>query len=389
MEWELKKLGDVCQIFNGGTPKTTNKSYWGGQLKWLTPKDMGRLGGRNVSDSDRKITEDGLRNSSARLIPSNSIILSSRAPIGYVFINTEEMSFNQGCKGLVPKENLLVEFLYYFLFSSKELLNELGSGTTFKEISGKTLACVEILIPPLPEQKRIVAKLDKAFTEIEDILKITKKEEKIVIEALQASLMKKLFIPDEKINSDWEDLELTNVCTLLNGRAYKKPELLQEGKYPVLRVGNFFTNTNWYYSNLELEDNKYCHHGDLLYAWSASFGPRLWEGEKVIYHYHIWRIDINEKLVDKRFLFYWFDFDKELIKSASGTGTTMMHVSKSSMEKRRINLPPLPEQKLIAEQLDKVFTEVKLLHNVLQKKIEQISFLKSAILKKELQGEAA
>ena len=89
-------------------------------------------------------------------------------------------------------------------------------------------------------------------------------------------------------------VKLSDVCVLKNGRAYKKNELLSRGKYQVLRVGNFFTSKNWYYSDLELDETKYCDRGDLLYAWSASFGPKIWEGEKTIFHYHIWRVEIND-----------------------------------------------------------------------------------------------
>jgi len=80
--------------------------------------------------------------------------------------------------------------------------------------------------------------------------------------------------------TNWQQVKLGDVCTILNGRAYKQEELLDNGKYPVLRVGNFFSRDKWYYSNLELEENKYCDNGDLLFAWSASFGPKIWDGEK-------------------------------------------------------------------------------------------------------------
>ncbi len=89
----------------------------------------------------------------------------------------------------------------------------------------------------------------------------------------------------------WVNVPLCDLVRVLNGRAYSKQELLSSGT-PVLRVGNLFTSDRWYYSNLELEDDKYCDNGDLLYAWSASFGPFLWSGEKVIYHYHIWKLDL-------------------------------------------------------------------------------------------------
>lgn len=150
----------------------------------------------------------------------------------------------------------------------------------------------------------------------------------------------------------WAESCVKHVCELQNGRAYKQDELLSDGKYPVLRVGNFFSNRSWYYSDLELESEKYCDDGDLLYAWSASFGPKIWDGGKVIFHYHIWRVDVEHRLIDKRFLFHWFEWDKENIKSDLGTGSTMIHVTKGGMEARALMLPPIPEQRQIVTKVD-------------------------------------
>ena len=157
---------------------------------------------------------------------------------------------------------------------------------------------------------------------------------------------------------EWVSTTLGDICRLRNGKAYKKTELLDSGPYPVLRVGNFFTNRHWYYSDLELEDSKYCDDGDLLYAWSASFGPRIWDGGKVIYHYHIWRVDFDESLVDKMYLYYWFEWDAEKIKKEQGAGTTMVHVSMKSMNARALTLPPLAEQKRIVAILDEAFAAI-------------------------------
>jgi type I restriction enzyme, S subunit len=153
----------------------------------------------------------------------------------------------------------------------------------------------------------------------------------------------------------WQKKKLREVCELVNGRAYSKPELLAAGKYRVLRVGNFFTNDHWYYSDMELEEKKYCDTGDLLYAWSASFGPRMWTGGKVIYHYHIWKVVHDSTQIDQKFLFYFFQWDTEKIKEDQGTGTTMMHVSMGSMNERDIQLPPLAEQQRIVGLLDEAF----------------------------------
>lgn len=139
------------------------------------------------------------------------------------------------------------------------------------------------------------------------------------------------------VEVEWKPLG--EVARFINGRAYKKPELLEQGKYPVLRVGNFFTNENWYYSDLELDEDKYCDNGDLLYAWSASFGPRIWEGGKVIYHYHIWKVIPNVNQVLKKFLFYLLEWDTKALQGEHATGSTMMHVSKGAIESRLVPIP--------------------------------------------------
>jgi type I restriction enzyme S subunit len=124
---------------------------------------MGKRLSPYVDNTERKITDLGLQNSSARMLPPNSVILSSRAPIGHLVINSEPMSTNQGCKGLIPGNQLDHKFLYYYLGSIVDLLNALGTGATFKELSGSKLKEVAVPLPPLPEQHRIVRILDEAF----------------------------------------------------------------------------------------------------------------------------------------------------------------------------------------------------------------------------------
>ncbi|CAH1386545.1 N-6 DNA methylase [Candidatus Nitrotoga sp. M5] len=149
---------------------------------------------------------------------------------------------------------------------------------------------------------------------------------------------------------DWPMVELGKFARLINGRAYKQEELLTEGPTPVLRVGNFFSNRGWYYSNLELDEDKYCNTGDLLYAWSASFGPRIWEGPRAIYHYHIWKVEPTEA-IDKLFLYHLLEADSAKIK-AEGNGIAMVHATKGGMEQRKFPLPPLDVQKEIVAEIE-------------------------------------
>lgn len=172
------------------------------------------------------------------------------------------------------------------------------------------------------------------------------------------------------IPQEWKAMRLGDVCTLINGRAYKQNELLSQGKYKILRVGNFFTNESWYFSDMELDSSKYAFKGDLLYAWSASFGPRFWTGDQVIYHYHIWKI-CNYRGVDQQYLYYFLDYDASLLQRDT-QGGTMHHITKQSMEKRFIPVPPLGEQRKIAEVLGvwdlAIAKQVQLVERLTQRK---------------------
>lgn len=161
--WTTKRLGDVCEVVNGGTPKTSVAEYWGGEHLWITPAEMGKRESPYADDTERRLTDAGLRDSSARMLPPYSVILSSRAPIGHLVINTKPMSTNQGCKSLIPGSQLEHKFLYYYLSSIVELLDSLGTGATFKELSGSKLKEVSVPVLPLAEQQRIVGVLDEAF----------------------------------------------------------------------------------------------------------------------------------------------------------------------------------------------------------------------------------
>ena len=195
-------------------------------------------------------------------------------------------------------------------------------------------------------------------------------------------------IPFE-IPKGWEWCRMQDVITFVNGRAYKKEELLPQGKYKILRVGNFFTNNEWYYSDLELPEDKYCYNGDLLYAWSASFGPQIWNGDKTIFHYHIWNVKFNSRVLFREYLYYFFLFDKTQVK-ASTTGSTMVHVSMENMKPRLIPIPPVNEQKRIVHEIENIIPLIEI-YGTFQNKKEILdsnikASLKKSILQEAIQG---
>lgn len=168
--WEVVKLGDpeFFEIKLGGTPKTAMSDYWNGEIPWITPNDLNSLTSSCIANTERSITESGLKTGST-LLPESSIILSTRAPIGYVAVLEKSMAFNQGCKGIVIKNDKKVSnlFLYYFLNTQKRKLNELGSGSTFSELATNDLKNFLIPLPPLPEQREIAEILQTIDQKIE------------------------------------------------------------------------------------------------------------------------------------------------------------------------------------------------------------------------------
>ena len=160
----------------------------------------------------------------------------------------------------------------------------------------------------------------------------------------------KLFFP---LPAGWSSACLSDLAEVLNGRAYKKSELLEQGT-PVLRVGNLFTSKHWYYSSLDLDENKYCEDGDLIYAWSASFGPFIWRGPRAIFHYHIWKILLfSEDNLNKKFLYNFLLQKTREIKEA-GHGVSMVHMTKEKMEQLAVPVPPLSEQNRIVAKIDEL-----------------------------------
>ena len=165
---------------------------------------------------------------------------------------------------------------------------------------------------------------------------------------------------------EWEQEKFGKIATIINGRAYSQHELLSKGKYKVLRVGNFYTNESWYYSNMELDSKYYANNGDLLYTWSATFGPHIWGGDKVIYHYHIWKVELSDR-IDKQYTLQLLEKDKSDILS-NKNGSTMVHVTKDGMENKILTFPEkIEEQTKIGTFLRKLDQCITLHQNKLDK----------------------
>ena len=203
------------------------------------------------------------------------------------------------------------------------------------------------LVPQVPSDEPASVLLERIAAEKAQLVKDKKIKKPKKLPEISEQERKKL------LPHGWSEARLGDVLNVVNGRAYKKHEMLQEGT-PLLRVGNLFTSKEWYYSDLELEPAKYIDNGDLIYAWSASFGPFIWTGGRAIYHYHIWKLDLFDcDSLSKNYLYQYLLAITEEIK-ASGSGIAMVHMTKERMEKLVFPVPPLSEQHRIVAKVDKL-----------------------------------
>lgn len=165
--WATSTIGEIARVIGGGTPKTAVDAYWGKEVPWLTPKDLSSYKSRYIQRGKRSLTTQGLEESSARLLPTGTILVSSRAPIGYVAIAANPIATNQGFKSLVLKDSHLPEFFYYVMKTKKDEMEAIAGGSTFKEISGSAMKTIMVPVPPIEEQRAIAEVLGALDDRIE------------------------------------------------------------------------------------------------------------------------------------------------------------------------------------------------------------------------------
>ena len=208
--WEVKKLGEVCEVIGGSTPKTNESTYWDGNYFWVTPAELD--GTKLISSTKRTITEAGVKSAHLQLLPAGTVLLSSRAPIGKVAITTVPMYCNQGFKNLICSDKLYNCYAYWFLYANTEYLNALGTGATFKEISKKVVEQIPIPVPPLPVQEQIVSELDLLSGIIEK-----KREQLKELDALAQSIFYDMFGDPITNEKGWEVKKLGEEFNISSG----------------------------------------------------------------------------------------------------------------------------------------------------------------------------
>ena len=209
--WTYKKLGEVCEVVTGSTPKTNIPEYWNGDYPWITPAEL--KGDVFIDDTERHITKEAIAHTNVTLMPAGTVLLSSRAPIGKVAITTKEMYCNQGFKNLICSNHINNKYLYLWLKGKADYLNSLGRGATFKEISKSIVENIQIPLPPLSEQQFIVAELDKT-NELISLKKAQLKD----LDALAQSIFYDMFGDPIENEKGWEVKKLGEIAVFPSKR---------------------------------------------------------------------------------------------------------------------------------------------------------------------------
>ena len=215
-EWIECTLDKLGEIVGGATPSTKCEDYYGGSIPWITPKDLSSFKGRYITSGERNITEKGLASCSAQMMPKDAVLFTSRAPIGYIAIASQSVCTNQGFKSIVVNKKADPLFVYYLLKYNKDAIEAMGSGTTFKEVSGKTMRAVKVRIPlDVSYQKRIAAVLDSLDTKIENNERIN---DNLMQQAV--TIFKSWFVEYSPFNGiepkEWETVNLEKITSLIS-----------------------------------------------------------------------------------------------------------------------------------------------------------------------------
>lgn len=221
-EWRELKICEVGEVVGGGTPSTEVVEYWNGEIPWLTPRDLSNYTKRKIRRGERNISERGLQNSNVRILPKGTVLLSSRAPIGYLAIAENEISTNQGFQSIIPNQEATTEFLYYLLKANVEYLKSQGEGTTFGELSKRTLKELVFSFPGLREQLAIASILSS----IDDKIDLLHRQNK-TLEQLAETLFRQWFV--EEADDGWEEKSLGEILTITSSKRIYYSEYVPYG----------------------------------------------------------------------------------------------------------------------------------------------------------------
>lgn len=401
-DWEVKSLGEVATIVGGGTPSTLNSAYWNGDIQWFTPAELSDSK-KYVSKSERTITERGLKESSAKLLPKGTVLLTTRASIGITAILENPASTNQGFQSLIAKNNCCSEFLYYVIPLIKDEMLSRASGSTFAEISAKKLSTINFQLPPLPEQQRIAKSLSDVDALISTTEKLIQKKKNIKQGAMQNLLTGKKRLPGFTkstnykqselglIPENWEVKSLGEIAETFTGLTYS-PENVAEHGTLVLRSSNIKNEQLCFEDNvfvqMAIPERAFVKENDILIC--VRNGSKALIGKSAIITkaavgmaFGAFMTVLRSTIVNQNYLLYVWQSDFVQKQVTDNLGATINQITNADFKKFNVIITPnKEEQTAIANVLSSMDKEIEILNT----KLEKHRNLKTAMMQQLLTG---
>ncbi|TAL55830.1 MAG: specificity determinant for hsdM and hsdR [Nanoarchaeota archaeon] len=443
--WSWKTMGEISEVIGGGTPRTNVPEYYNsGNIAWITPADLSGYIDKYISHGSRFITETGLKNSSARLMPAGTVLYTSRAPIGYVAIAKNPVSTNQGFKSFLLKAGILPDYVYWYLKGSKNLAESYASGTTFMELSGTKAKQLPIPIAPIDQQKRIVAEIEKQFSRLDEAVAALKRIW-ANLKRYKASVLKAAV--EGKLTEQWrkEHPDIEPASALLKhilverkkkweeknpGKKYKEPatpatsnlpelpkgwvwvtlqqifQSVTDGDHqpppqtksgvPFLVIGNVrtgkldFTDTRYvsqeYFA--QITEERIPRKGDILYTLVGSYGIALLvdTSREFCIQRHMAILKPTRSL-NTRYFMHALDTSFVYRRATEiATGTAQKTVPLAGLREIAVPFPPLQEQQKIIEDVDSRLSVAEEIEAAVETNLKRADRLRQAILKKAFSG---
>ncbi len=365
----MARLGDVCTIVSGTTPKSGHPEYWDGDINWVTPAELTDESD-TVFESQRKITQQAVSDSSLKPFPAGTVLLSSRAPIGKVAIAGVEMYCNQGFKNLICSDVIYNRYLYHFLKGKTDYLNSLGRGATFKEISKSIVEGIEIPLPALDEQRKIAAVLDK----VSDLI-VKRRQQLDKLDEMAKARFVDMFGDPETNTKNWRVLPMSKICSVGSSKRIYQSEQSSSG-VPFWRISDLtnLITTGTVNPALYIPEERYKElktqgqvpaPGDILITSGGTLGQCYIVKEEDKFYFQDGMISWLSGYMDGvtslyiSYLFAMSGFRKQI--DAMQAGSTVAYLSIAMIKKLKVMLPDLESQQQFAfavEQIEKTKTTI-------------------------------
>ena len=389
-DWDIKYLNDFGDVISGGTPTTSIKEYWNGNIFWCTPSDITSTKGKYIFKTDRSITDKGLRNSAATLLPTNSILLCTRATIGELKLSGAPMATNQGFKNLYSNGSGNIDYLYYLLQTKKQNMIELAIGSTFLEISKKALCSIALQIPPIMEQECIAEALSDVDSMISSLEKLIAKKKAVKQGAMQELLTGKKRLPG--FTGEWHHEPFGKLCTICRGgspRPIQDYLTTSDSGINWIKIGDVKPNAKYITSTQEkivesgVSMSRRVYKGDFILSNSMSFGrPYILKLDGCIHDGWL-AIQDYQVAFDTDFLYYVLGSNyvfEQYIQMAAGS--SVQNLNKDKVAKLDVFVPPMEEQSAIASILSDMDNEIE----ALEQKLEKTRQIKQGMMQQLLTG---